>query len=413
MIERTHPAVAFTSESAQIQRTSAPYSRRPDVIALAILFVAVLVAVGSGLTSGLALYRLDVVSFYLPWYSHLGERLRDLDIPGWLPYTMSGVPFSGDPQSGWGYLPAMVIFTIFPNVTGFKLFILFHAFLAAFSSYAFARVLGLGAIGALTAGVAFTFSNFMERTICCTIHMQLAVWVPVAMLGIELAFRAERWSVRLRWLLLTGAACSQILASWIGQGAYYGMLAVGTYLAYRVLIARHPGAAIPRRFGELAVASAVVLAIAAALAAPALMPRLDTISRSNLADLYDEGDASSDSPNGWTPIQLADRLLSPDERSGRWYLGAALVALTLTAPLLAGRRGRTIFFSIYGLAILSLFLQRQPLGDLLGILPRFTDLHRHLPDRVIVVFFIAPAILIGSLVDRMVRPTAGRPAWWR
>ena len=53
---------------------------------------------------GYDLYRLDILTFYIPWYEYLGEHIRKLDIPGWLPFTMSGAPFAGDPQSGWGYL---------------------------------------------------------------------------------------------------------------------------------------------------------------------------------------------------------------------------------------------------------------------------------------------------------------------
>src|SRR3989337_2081524 len=69
-----------------------------DAAALVTLLVGLLVVCRIALQGGRGLYRLDVITFYLPWYSHLGERLRDLDIPGWLPYTMSGVPFAGDPQ---------------------------------------------------------------------------------------------------------------------------------------------------------------------------------------------------------------------------------------------------------------------------------------------------------------------------
>jgi len=44
---------------------------------------------------------LDVSTFYMPWYAHLGESIRAFDIPGWNPFQFSGTPFAGDPQSGW------------------------------------------------------------------------------------------------------------------------------------------------------------------------------------------------------------------------------------------------------------------------------------------------------------------------
>src|SRR4051794_32707561 len=86
----------------------------PPPVALCVLWL--------NLFSHYDLFRLDILTFYLPWYEYLGSRLRTFDIPGWLPYTMSGVPFAGDPQSGWGYLPAMVSFAIAPSTTGYVIF---------------------------------------------------------------------------------------------------------------------------------------------------------------------------------------------------------------------------------------------------------------------------------------------------
>ena len=60
----------------------------PDVVALGALLAAVLFVLGVAFWSRYNLYRLDIVTFYIPWYEHLGERLRDADIPGWMPYAM-------------------------------------------------------------------------------------------------------------------------------------------------------------------------------------------------------------------------------------------------------------------------------------------------------------------------------------
>ena len=160
------PAAIPTARPTTIP-TATRYPRwAGDAAALAGLLAGLLVVARIALHGGRGLYRLDLITFYLPWYSHLGERLRDLDIPGWLPYTMSGVPFAGDPQSGWGYLPAMVVFTVAPSVAGFKVFVAFHILLAGLSTYAFARAVGLNPFGALTAAVGFALGNFLQRTVC-------------------------------------------------------------------------------------------------------------------------------------------------------------------------------------------------------------------------------------------------------
>ena len=418
MDKTLHAQVAPSHSDPRTVSTSVQVTTRlpwwaGDAAALATLLIGLLVVCRIALQGGRGLYRLDVITFYLPWYSHLGERLRDLDIPGWLPYTMSGVPFAGDPQSGWGYLPAMVIFTIAPGVTGFKLFVAFHVLLAGLSTYALARAVGLNALGALTAAAAFALGNFLQRTVCCTIHMQVAVWVPLALLGIEMAMRTERWTTRLRWFVLTGFACSQILAGWIGQGGYYGMLAVGAYLAFRTLASREHQVSSWQRPRDLLIAGAVILAITLPLAAPALMPRLDVISRSNLSDLYEEGDAASDENAGWSVVRLADRLFTEQTRSGHFYLGTALLVAAMAAPWIVGRRHRALYFAGYGIALLSIIMRWRPLGDLLGFLPRFNDLHRHLPDRALVAVYIAPAMLAGALVHTLTDRVPARLKPWQ
>ena len=204
--------------------------RHRDLIGLGALLVVVLAVLAVNFWSRYNLYRLDIVTFYIPWYEQLGQRLRDLDIPGWMPYAMSGSPFAGDPQSGWGYLPAMIIFTIAPSLSGYIAFIVFHVVLAAAGTYTYARVIGINPLGAFAAGATFTLGNFMERTACCTIHMQVAVWIPAIFLCIELSRRARTRASRFGWLVLAGIGTGQMVAGWVGQGAYYGGLAVGVYL---------------------------------------------------------------------------------------------------------------------------------------------------------------------------------------
>ena len=119
MTELTYPPTASLEETKgpALSTPTAPVTRT-DICWFGLLMMVVIGVMGINLWSRYNLYRLDILTFYLPWYEHLGERLRAFDIPGWMPYAMSGSPFAGDPQSGWGYLPAMVIFTIFLRQRG-------------------------------------------------------------------------------------------------------------------------------------------------------------------------------------------------------------------------------------------------------------------------------------------------------
>src|SRR4051794_10432350 len=149
-----------------------------DAVALFTALLFPLFTLYQNTTSFYNLRRLDILTFYLPWYEHLGLRLRSLDVPGWIPYTLSGTPFASDPQSGWAYLPAMISFLLAPSLTGYYIFLTFHVVLAATGAYIYARVIGMLPIAALMVSVVFSMVGLTERIACCTIHVQVAVWLP-------------------------------------------------------------------------------------------------------------------------------------------------------------------------------------------------------------------------------------------
>src|SRR5262249_8175744 len=170
------PALVAIPASDRISSGVRTLRRYPDVIGLASILVLTALVAWDHLTAGRGLYRVDIVTQYLPWYTYLGQHLRHGDIPGWLPNSLSGTPFAGDPQSGWMYLPVMAIFTVFSGVTGFGILIVFHLLLAGLSTYALARVLGMVPVGAVVAATAYEFGAFLERVRCCTIHAEVGAW---------------------------------------------------------------------------------------------------------------------------------------------------------------------------------------------------------------------------------------------
>lgn len=373
-------------------------SRGLGVLALIVAFVLV-----DQIRSGRNLFRIDIIAAYLPWYTYMGERLRVGDIPGWLPFTFGGNPFLGDPQSGWSYLPAMLIFTFWGSVTGFKIFIAFHVILAAFSTYALARVLRVGPAGAVVAGGTYAFGGLLERTRCCTIHAEVAVWLPLAFIGVELALRAKRPSRAFAWLALTGFCFSQMVAGWSGKGAYYGMLAIAAFSIYRVLV--YPRIGGRRRAGRrivvLLAIGAVVGGVGLGLAAYGLLPRFAAIAETHLSDGYE------DATRVWSPLELVDRVVSNDDRLGRWYAGASLMLVALIAPFVV-RRGTTVrfWYAYGGMLLLSVIASLWIWWPAYALLPRFEELHRHLPDQALTVFYIAPALLAGMVVDAFWRSGA-------
>lgn len=367
------------------------------------------------LTSVAAIYLLaggtlvgqDSVTQFYPWYALLGARLRAGDIPGWNPAQFGGAPFAGDPQSGWTYLPAMLAFGLLPFWLAIPVFLVGHVALALAATYALARKLALGVVGSLVAAAAYAYAGpVLGRAPCCPATFQVAAWSPVTLLGLELAIVASTW--RARWVgwSLAGLALSQILAAWIGQGAYYSLLALGAYAIYRTIFVPRPGTDGCRpspmtRVVRLGLHGGVVLTIGFGLAAAGILPRLEYNAQSNLAGGRYQGAGSWAAAVGGVTWSQLDRASQPS----LYYPGAAAIALGVVALLLV-RRGLAVPYCAalaLGAAILVL-PARTPLHVLLySLLPRFESLHRHWPERVTMVAYIAPALLAGTAVDSLSR----------
>jgi hypothetical protein len=359
---------------------------------------------------------MDTATAFYPWYAFLGASLRAGHIPVWNPHTFSGAPFAADPESGWMYLPAMLLFTLLPAPQAFNASIVVHLALAALATYGLARALHIPPIGAAAAGAAYTCSGFFfGHNVCCFAYSNVAAWLPVTLLGVQHACAARAHRIRLLGWAIGALGLSQILAAWVGQGAYYSLLVIGSFLLYRARRTRKW----PR---SVALNGAAVLVLGAGLAAAGLLPRLEYNAVSNLPGGYPALEQSSTRASlaDWGVIEDWDmRLLAP----GYHYLGGATLALGLAAPLVAGRRNGVPYFA--GLAAVTLVAARwttTPLHDLLGILPAFGSMHAHAPERALIVFFLAPALLagatIGSLGRRIPRRAFGVGvvgsgiAWW-
>lgn len=349
----------------------------------------------------------DIMSFYLPWYAHLGERLRSGDIPGWNPYLLSGTPFAGNPQSGWGYAPAMLLFSVLPPVLAFKVLIWFHLTLAALASALLARLLGIGLYGSLIAGAAYALTANLAASSCCTLHVQLAPWLPLSLIGVELADRQGTWLPRLAWLSLSAFAFSQAAAAWVGQGTYNAALILGGYIVVRELT-RGVQADVRswlRHGGHAVITGAWVFGIGGMLAAAGLLPRLDVVRRTYVGS----GEYRTYPGVAWQ--QVVELLF----RFGRdvppywspFYAGGA-VAMLAVIGLATGLRDRRLwFFGLLMVSVVVLPLRPTPLHALFYALPSYREVHLHDPYRVLAVLPLATALLAGAGADRLTHPIRG------
>jgi Bacterial membrane protein YfhO len=373
--------------------------RHKNLAAGFLLLVFTLIGVWD-LVSGGILVGKDTVTQYYPWYSYLGERLRSGDIPAWNPYQFSGAPFAADPLSGWTYLPAMILFTILPVSTAAASYLFAHLLLASLFAYALARTLHINVAGSMLAAVAYEFNGFMYwRNLCCSPYAGVMTWLPLAILGAELAIRSSRWLDRGLWWGVGGLALSQVLAAWPGQGSYYALLALGGYVAYRTLLLP-PGniRGIRGRALGLVLHGGGVLLFGFGLAAAGLLPRLEYQTLSSLADGYANIEGVRAAWGGWTSEDWK-RLLVPS----LVYPGLATLALALAAPLLARGRHAVPYFVVLVLCTLILAGREiTPLHSVLyQLLPGFEWIHPHGPARVKVILYLGLALLAGATLSRL------------
>jgi hypothetical protein len=345
------------------------------------------------------LVGVDSATQYYPWYAFLGQSLSRGSIPGWNPASFSGSPFAANPLSGWTYVPAMLLFAALPIAQAAKALLIFHPLLAATSTYAVARALGLTRAGAFVAGLAYANTGFLQiQNLCCSPVGGIYAWLPVTLLGAENAFRSTRTSSRRAWWGLAALGVSQSVAVWPGQGAYYAALIVGGYIAYRGLVLP-PGtqARAWARTGRMLQHEVTVFAFGTALAAAGLLPRVEFNALSNLAGGY----AGTNLGVGGLQVSQWVYLALP----GTWYVGLSVLALAAAAPFVARRRvdGRVWYFGLTSLGALVLTgTVETPLHWLLyQMLPGFASLHPHAPERTLTVAYLGPALLAGASVSAM------------
>ena len=249
-------------------------------MALAVLLASIAVMSTERLYYAEWLRRPDVINQFMPWWSYLGDELRAGNIPGWNPYQLGGAPFVGDPQSGWMYLPSMIVFTATTLVTAMRVYVIVQLLVAGLTMYGFARLLALGPLPSLVAAYAFALGPFLQHTTyCCNVQGHIEAWLPLGLIGVELAYRSSRWSTRVLGWGLSGLAISQMIAGSVGQGSYDGLLVIGSYVGYRFLLgplARDQK--ILERLRWAAVHGAAVLAVGIGLSAAALLPLIDVNS---------------------------------------------------------------------------------------------------------------------------------------
>lgn len=382
-----------------------------DPVAVVLLCLGALAAVALSARDAAAYIRGDWPTAFFPTYAELGARLRAGDIPGWSPAQFAGAPFAGDPSSGWGNLAAMLLYSLLPAEPATSVFVGAHVLISALGAYALARTSGLGPAGGLAAGAAFGFPWLIPAASGQVLFFQVTAWMPWALVGVQLALRPDPMPRRFLGLVLSGFAISQILAAWLGQGAYYALVLIGGWVGWRTLATPPPGWGLRERLLGLFGCGGSILLLGCGLNALALVPRLEVNGRTNLAGgVYTGLSRWADTKLGQDPLEMMGSLAGGFGEANWAYRGAAVIALALLAPFVAPRWPPLGFWIIAGSVVVALALPwRTPVHAVaFALLPRFESIHFHVPDRVLMVITPVLAMLAAATVDALAtRPPAG------
>ncbi|MFN8594559.1 MAG: hypothetical protein U0031_24160, partial [Thermomicrobiales bacterium] len=213
--------------------------------------------------------------------------------------------------------------------------------------------------------------------------------------------RPADWNRRLVGWVISGVATSQILAIWLGQVAYYALLVIAAWIVYRRMLFPDTARPLRARVAQTALSGAVILGFGLAFAAPALLPVLDTVSRSNLAGgAYNVASSWADAKIGYSPARILSEGAGGYAGMIWWYFGAVAVSLAVMSPVVARSWRPMPFFAAVSVGSVILALDRAtPLHALAyALLPRFANLHQHSPERILLIAVPATALLAAGAV---------------
>jgi hypothetical protein len=285
--------------------------------------------------------HVDLLSFWLPRWCHLGNSIVSGHVPTWLPNQFGGVPFASDPQSGWLHAPAMLLFAVVPCTRALGLSIVLNPVLAGLGIYLFFRHEGLRRVAATTGGVTLALTISGSEVVLSLPFSGVLAWTAMALAGAS-GYLCSRAPPRiLGWLAFTAFALSQVAGAHLTHGLLMAVLVLVLFVAARSIAQVRAG----ERSGRAALLmGAGLFAAFPLLAAAVLLPRLALIPRTSLGHGYTALERMTAELSGPLPhLFLQSRGITPwwgtsFARGPGGYVGA--MAILLIAVALSSRRWR-------------------------------------------------------------------------
>ncbi|HEX2089027.1 MAG TPA: YfhO family protein [Actinomycetota bacterium] len=387
-------------------RSFVPVLAGPLLILGAVLVLLNRTAFGGKIANG------DLPTFWLPTFCHLGRSVASGDLPLWNPYTMAGVPFASDPQSGWMYLPAMGLFTTLPCDVAIRWMVVLQPVLAGLGIYWFLRSEGTGRPSATVGGLALALGIAgSQLTHSLPLAASLA-WTAVSLGACSRYLHAGTNAARVAWCGATALSWGQIAAAHFSVGLAMGTAILAAYLIAKAwdrrLVAHVGGRRSILVLGALLLPGFVLINMAY------LLPRLGYLPRTSIGLGYAALDRLSGELSG-TMLRRVIPASSPD-----WPLKFATTPGTHLGALPLGVMFGALFSKRFrylggGLAVLGLLfyvLTLRPVASEVAehaASSRLADLYLHSPEWWGYGLLLIMAVLSALGLEAWLTEERGRP----
>jgi uncharacterized protein YbaR (Trm112 family) len=364
-----------------------------DAAACGLLFLLVLAFAWPLVVRGHLPSSVDFILQYYPNLEFLARSLRAGEVPLWNPLVFAGTPYLADPQAAVLYLPNWPLVLLLDTAGAARAIVVAHVLLATLSSYAYLRVIRLGAAPAVVGAVVYGLSDYtLNQASSMPILVNLA-WIPVVLLMLELALQRRS----LGWAAGAGAALAmQLYNGWL-PGSFVTAIAVGATLLWYSL-SRGAASRDWRPAFDAARVAAATGAVGAVLSSALLLPALEFIGQSNYSV-----ERSLDGAGGVGNVTILVILgLGGGEGHGAYIGGVGLLLLLLGALFPSDRRRAWLYIALGCFSLLAAFGTNAPLyAYLYHWVPGFQTFHG--PGRLMVLYLLSTSVLAAFGAELFIR----------
>jgi hypothetical protein len=336
------------------------------VLALVIVGLLSLLALGGWRIEAQVTGWSDLGSYHLPKYQYVAERFREGALPLWNPWEFCGIPFLASLQPGVFYPPVPFFYSLWSGETAHIAFFFFHVAVAALGTLLLMRSFGCGPWPSILGSLWVTQPLWLVRVYDHPNFIASVCWIPWLILLSRRCLLAP--SLRVAVGLAVTAALPFLAGYPPALFATVYVLLLGA--PFWLFEARGPagGACVPwQRALAIVVAGSVCVLLAAAQLLPTAELVLVTSRKGDAAAIQDLL-SGMDEPASRTRFLIGIPQLTFGAAALEFWstFGPALIGFVLLA-LVVGRRGAPVWYLLAAVVMTGLLpypaYTRLPLYD--------------------------------------------------